>query len=363
MLLSCIAIGLSGFVFWQNSREAARMTELRSELATRLEASDSTQGVLRTTVRQQQDANTALQKKLEALQTQIDVREGQAVALDALYQEFSRTREERVLTEVEQAVMIAVQQLQLAGNLEAALIALQGAEARLAMSDHGQFGLLYKALGKDIERLKQTPNVNVSDAAQRLERLLESVDSLPLAFASELPQKAAVPGQAETDVSVAPEASDGYLARAGVFIKEMGKDLWGEVKGLVRVERIDHQSDPVLLAPSQSAFLRENLKIRLLTARLALLARDGRTYKADIEQAERWIERFFDINDEKVKVALGDLKVLQGLPVSAELPSLTESLAALRVLQTRPSPVKAVGQQSKPLSSPQAVDNMTAPQP
>ena len=104
----------------------------------------------------------------------------------------------------------------------------------------------------------------------------------------------------------------------------------------MRVERLD-QSDPILLAPAQSTYLRENLKIRLLTARLALLARDGRTYAADLAQARGWIERFFDTRDSGVQDALAELAALQSMPIKVEQPSPTESFAALRLLQVRNS--------------------------
>lgn len=116
--------------------------------------------------------------------------------------------------------------------------------------------------------------------------------------------------------------------------RELADDVWREVRGLVRMERLD-QDDPVLLAPAQNAFLRENLKIRLLTARLALLARDARTYGADLAQARVWIERFFDQRDERVKMALQELSALEAVTIRTELPTLTESFTALRIMQVR----------------------------
>jgi len=73
----------------------------------------------------------------------------------------------------------------------------------------------------------------------------------------------------------------------------------------------------------------------LLTARLALLARDGRTFGADLAQARGWIERFFDLRDERVQEALSELRALEGMPVRVDAPELTESLTALRQLQAR----------------------------
>lgn len=330
VLLAVVALAGAGLAGWQAWDSRERIGVLREELASRLNAGDTVATEARAIARQQQETLAAVQGKIGALEAKVEATEGQAAALEALYQEFSRSREDRVIAEVEQAITIAAQQLQLAGNLEAALIALQGAEARLALQDKGQLAPLRRALAKDIEQLKLQPEVDVGGVALRLERLLERADALPFAFESQLPASAAV---APAPAAAAADTAGG-VGFALEFVRQLALDVWRELSTLVRVERLD-QAEPVLLAPAQSTYLRENLKIRLLTARLALLARDGRTYAADLAQARNWIERFFDARDERVRTSINELKVLEAVPVSAERPSLTESFAALRVLQAR----------------------------
>lgn len=324
-VLAVIALAASGVLAWQVFELRGQSQGLREEVAQRVTSSEAASGELRTLVRQQQDAIAALQGKLGALESQVAATEGQAAALESLYQEFSRSSEDRVLAEAEQAVSMAAQQLALAGNTEAALVALQAAEARLAAQDRGQLLPLRRALMRDIEALQATPRVDVPGIALRLESLLARVDALPLAFASELAANAPR-GRTEEPLVGEPSPLD--------FVKQLGRDLWQDMLTLIRVERLD-QSEPVLLAPDQSAFLRENLKIRLLTARLALLARDGRTFAADLEQARSWIERFFDGRDAGVQKALADLAELEATLVRVEQPAPTESISALRMLQAR----------------------------
>lgn len=325
--VALIAIAAAGFVAWQVFELRANVADTRAEVAERLAASDTALAEARGLSRQQQETIAGLQGKIGALEAHVAATEGQAAALEQLYQEFSRTSEDRVLAEAEQAITIAAQQLQLAGNFEAALIALQGAEARLATHDRGQLQPLRRALARDIERLSATPQVDVPGIALRLESLLERVDSLPLAFAGQLDERK----RPVEDSSAAASPGDRPVIE---YLTALGRELWNEIRTLVRVERLD-QSDPVLLAPAQSTFLRENLKIRLLTARLALLARDGGTYAADLAQARGWIERFFDTRDKAVQDVLAELAALQAMPIKVEQPSPTESFAALRLLQTR----------------------------
>lgn len=326
-VISVIALVAVGALGWQVYELRGGVAAVREEVAQRLAGSESAVTEYRALGRQQQEAIAALQGKFGALEAQVAATEGQAAALETLYQQFSRTREDRVVAEAEYAIGMAAQQLQLAGNTEAALIALQGAEARLATQDAGQLLPLRRAIARDIERLKAVPQVDVPGIALRLETLLERVDALPLAFAAE-PVERAAGGRAGS-----PSAPAGEPSPAD-FIMRVAHEVWQEILTLVRIERLD-QPEPVLLAPAQSTYLRENLKIRLLTARLALLARDGRTFAGDLAQARSWIERFFDKRDTKVQDALAELGTLVATPVKVEQPAPGESVAALRLLQAR----------------------------
>ena len=330
LLVALTAGGAAAWSVWQARDTHTQSAQLRETLASRLAESESLASEARGIVRQQQETMASLQGKLGALESKVEATEGQAAALEALYQEFSRSREDGVVAEVEQAVALAAQQLQLAGNVEAALIALNQADARLATHDRGQYAPLRRALAHDIEALKLQPVVDVSGLGLRLERLLERADAMPLAYEGQLPAPAMAAATADADAA----AGGDWMTKGIGLARELADDVWREVRGLVRMERLD-QDDPVLLAPAQNAFLRENLKIRLLTARLALLARDARTYGADLAQARVWIERFFDQRDERVKMALQELSALEAVAIRTELPTLTESFTALRIMQVR----------------------------
>lgn len=345
LVVALVACGLAGWASWQAWDTRTRTLDLREELAQRLSAGESIALESRGIVRQQQESLSALQGKLGALESKLEATDGQAAALEALYQSFSRTREDAVVAEVEQALAAAAQHLQLAGNLQAALIALQGAENRLALHDRGQLAPLRRALAKDVEQLRLQPVIDVPGLGLRLERLLERTDALPLAFEGQLQAR---PATLAPDQAVATDLPGRALALA----TGLARELWREISSLVRIERLD-QSEPVLLAPAQNTFLRENLKIRLLTARLALLARDGRTYAADLAQARLWIERFFDLRDEQVQLSLVELKALEGIALVSEVPTLSESFAALQRLQARPEAQPVLPPVAAPAAAPQ----------
>jgi uncharacterized protein HemX len=76
--------------------------------------------------------------------------------------------------------------------------------------------------------------------------------------------------------------------------------------------------------------LRENLKLRLLNARLALLARDESTYRSDVKVASSWLERYFDTRSRAAVAMAGTLKQLGSGSIGVSLPTIGESLAAVR---------------------------------
>ena len=215
---------------------------------------------------------------------------------------------------------IASQQLQLAGNVRAALLALQLAEQRLARADRPQFIPIRRALARDIDRLKTLPTLDLAGMTMRIDSLAAQVDKLPLAF-----DERAEPG---------PPAKDAAAAEGRGFWSRLSTEVWNELRQLVVVRQVGN-AEPPLLPPSQAYFVRENLRLRLLNARLSLLARDEAGYREDLRMAQRWIQRYFDPRSKQTADALNQLKQLSSTTVSFELPSINESLEAVRGYKSR----------------------------
>jgi uroporphyrin-3 C-methyltransferase len=326
--LALLGVVLLAVLAWQSR---ARVESTRQELSRRLAASEAAHRDAGIGARQNREALDALQAKVGALDARLAEMQSQQLALETMYQEFSRVRDDRLLAEVEQEIALAAQQLQLAGNVEAALIALRGAEARLAKSAQPQFLPLRKLIVRDIERLRALPAADVPGIAFRLDALLDLVPNLPLAYEQRPAQDKSpgqVPARGKTPAAadaVPPAPTSDWQGMAQAWLGE----LWREMRQLVRIERIE-RPDPGLLAPRENYFLRENLRLRLLAARLALLARDGRSFQADLKQADVWLERYFDLQSPPVQEARAVLKELIRLDVVRTPADLNETLAALR---------------------------------
>jgi len=301
---------------WQWYSSTVQMAALRQELAQRLHDSDADSRDARLVARQTQETVRESQARLAQLEAKLAESQNQQVALEALYQELARNRDESVLAEIEQILTVGAQQLQLAGNVQAGLMALQAADAQLARSDRPQFIPLRKILARDIDRLKAMPNLDMAGMSVRIDQLMADVDNLPLSAEA----RAAV-GRDTADKRPAPE-SPGFWGR-------FGGEVWSELRSLVRIQVMD-KNDPSLLAPGQAYFLRENLRLRLLSARLALLARDQATFREDVRVASAWVARWFDTRSKPVQTLQAALAQFSAANLQVQTPSIADSLNAVR---------------------------------
>lgn len=311
--MALLAVLLAGGQ-WLASRQ--QINETAQDVTRRLAAFDAAHQEDRGAQKELRQQIEALQAKLGVAEARLSEFEGQNTALGNLYQEIAQSREEATLLEVEQAITLAGQQLQLAGNVPIAILALQTADARLARLDRPQYLPLRKALAKDLSRLSALPFADIPGISLRLEQLVGMVDKLPLrAYGRPL----------KTAENHPPAAVLPWWQRGAA-------EVWQEIKGLVRIQRFDPTA-PELLAPGQDFFLRENLKLRLLSARLALLARDQQTYRNEIKAAQAWLGRYFLPDDKALQAVLATLKPMLSAPLNLNLPDLAESQSALRSLR------------------------------
>ncbi|HET9462514.1 MAG TPA: uroporphyrinogen-III C-methyltransferase, partial [Thiobacillus sp.] len=261
------------------------------------------------------DAMRQVSEKVARIESQMATSQQQQLSLEALYKDLSQGRDQWTLAEIEQVLLTAAQQLQLAGNVKAAIIALEGADNRLQRLDKPQFTALRRAIATDLANLRAVPSLDEVGLSARIEALVARHASWPLASAQ---------------VSEAAPAP-----RVGGRATDIGQELWAELKRLAQIRRIDG-NEAVLLPPEQAYFLRENLRLRLLSARLALLSQDQAGFRADLHAVSELLSRYFNTRDAGVAAALKEIKRLSGLQVAQKLPGIDASLAALEAYKGNP---------------------------
>jgi uroporphyrin-III C-methyltransferase len=191
-LLAALGLGWMGY---------DRMGALEVQLARRIGEFDAASREARAAAKAANDALADLNNRLLALETRSQDTQNQQLALAAMYQELARSQDERVVADIEQTLLLARQQLQLAGNVRAALIGLEAAETRLAQLDKPQLASLRNAIVKDMEQLKLLPAADIEGTNARLEALIRSVDRLKLESEAEPPKAVDKPAAEEPAVT------------------------------------------------------------------------------------------------------------------------------------------------------------------
>lgn len=304
---------LAGGYAWYDQQ--AVMQSLRGDVAQRLTSADA--AAAQAKARDSDLANELrdAQAKLALLDARVAEFQSQQASLEALYRELAPSRDELALSEVEQILALASQQLTLGGNVQAALAAVQVADGKLARLDRPQLAPLRRALARDMDRLKGVPYVDVAGISIKLDQVIAALDTLPLAKDERLP-----PPPPATE----PADEPAWLR----FLH----GIWSDLRSVIRIEVSDRPAAP-LVTPQQSFFLRENLRLRLLSARLALLSRDQRAFKADLQAAGGWMKQYFDLHSRPVQAALATLTQQSAVAMPGEIPDLSQSLDAVRTLK------------------------------
>jgi len=296
---------------WQWLDQHQRSVKLENTLTQRLSEFDERNRETLTLSKHAEESTAQASAKIALLDQKLEESRAQQEALQTLYLELANNRDAWTITEAEQLVIIASQQLQLAGNVKPALLALQTADSRLQELDKPQIIQLRKIIGKDIQKLQALPSVDIVGMSLKLEALADTADKLPLNTER----------HPKTDTTAKPDWDSNPWHR-------LTQEVWQDIQRMVRIERMDHPETP-MLAPEQSYFLRENLKLRLLAARIALLQHDEATYRVDLHTAEMWIRRHFDPQEATTKTALATLQQLSSSSITIQLPDISESLNAV----------------------------------
>lgn len=276
-------------------------------------------------VTQARQAALEAQRQTAELKQTFDELQANRSAIDQFAADLGRMRDEAALLEADRLITLAATELQVVGHVPTALAALVSADARLAQTERPQTVALRRALARDIERLRAVPVVDFTGLALKLDQLIQGVDTWPM-LADPAPRKSAAPAKAAPKQPAAP--ADTWEQVRGWITREFGD--------LIRIREVEAPAS-VLLSGAQQQLVRERLKLRLLTARQALLARNERLFRSDLAESQAAMTRYFDTRVAATAAALAQLRQIAQAPLTVELPASMESVAAVRALRVAPT--------------------------
>ena len=314
LVLSLIALGVGGFLFVEGQNVLRNQETRVSHELDKAALGESQNGVLLQESLREQQALKAKIQELEAQQAQ----GGRELAnVDRAYTELLKGRVNWLVDEVEVTLNLASQQLVLSGNVPVAVNVLESLEQRLSRFEQPELLPIKQAISQDLAALKNRPYLNVAGTALRLDRLENGAAGLPLLLDSTLKTQNAPAAQ----------------VHSGGFWSRTWENSVNMLKGMVEVRHLD-SNDAMLLAPEQVYFVRENLRLNLLDARLALLQHNGEVYQNDLNKVETTVKQYFDVQSPTTQAWLKELDELKALEVRmVSDDALKASQAAVRNYQ------------------------------
>ena len=327
-----------------------RVKALEQELVRRQQDMQTQSIEARSLAKQAQDAAQSTETRMSLLDARVSETAMQRSQLEELIQQLSRSRDENALADIDAALRVAMQQGAITGSAEPLVQALRQAEERVGRMAQPRLERVRRALVRDLDRARAVAVADVGSLAIKLDETIRAVDDLPLLSQYQgRPSTAANTRTASTSAVAAARAASAAAVAAAAADKGHGLAGWWpwlgatwvqvsdgvlqELRALVRVTQIDHP-EAMLLAPDHAYFLRENLKLRLLNARLALLSRQFDTVQSDLRDAQSALDRYFDASHKRVIGTTDLMRQVAGQSRLLNLPKPDESLAALTAAQS-----------------------------
>lgn len=325
-----LALALSAGALFACWRLHERTGEIERELVRRQQAASEQAFEAGVLAKQAQELVRESAGRVSLLETRVNELSLQRDQLESLVQTLSRSREENVLNDVEAALRVAAQQASITGSVEPLVAALRAAEERIGKLSQPRLDRVRRALVHDLEKVRSTTVPDLGVVLVRLDEIARALDELPLL--AERPHRASADGAARlktvaTGASTEPPAS--WMDRSPWL--EWRKAMLDNVQQLFSVHKMANP-EAALLTPEQGFFLRENAKLRLLNARLAILSRQSEGGKADLHAVTSMVDRYFDKSAKPTRAALEALKQVSQQVTQTGLPQPDETLTAIAAL-------------------------------
>ena len=323
--VTALLIGAALLLAWQTQQ---RLKSLEQELVRRQAESQAQAAEARVLARTAQDLARESAAKTALVEARVAEASMQRSQVEELLASVSRSRDENVVADVEAAVRVALQQSALTGSAEPLVATLKQADERLARYNQPRLERVRRAVNRDLDRVKALGLVDISSLTVRLDEAVRLVDELPLLAQPEARPRAAPPPRPPVAASAAAATAPDLRGRAAQWWSDVSGQVGNEIRSLVRVTRIDNP-EAMLAAPEQQFFIRENLKLRLLNARLALLSRQFEIAQSDIRSAQAALDRYFERGSKRAAVVADLLRQVSVQARQTSVPRPDETLAAL----------------------------------
>ncbi len=315
LLLVGLGLGGAGYLGWQwLEQEKQALVDNQSRVAAQLKSLESS--LTEAEARAQSGAG-GVDKRLQRAEMLIQELRGNPARANAI---------SSPLIEVESLLLAANHWLRVNADIEQTVGLLTAADNKLSSAGSSDYTPLREAIAAELASLQTLPRSDRTGLAHRLAELASQIDRLPLADAP-------TPTRADTISPVAVTANGSETAGWRNVLQAIGRDL----RSLVSIHRLDHAGTP-LLAPEEAWFLRQNIRLQLQSARLAVLDRDSQSFASSLRSASSWLEQYFNTTSPTVATMLENLLDMEKTILAPVLPNISGSLQLVRNLNREVKP-------------------------
>ncbi|UYY85805.1 uroporphyrinogen-III C-methyltransferase [Alcaligenes sp. SMD-FA] len=335
--LTAVVVVLAAAGLWyQNSLLEKHKAELQAQLATNINTTEQA----RQTAQQALALAQRQSDKLAQLEKSFNDSTEQFHDLSQAFQTMTDSGSELVLlNDVDHLATIAQQQLMLGGNVANAIVSLEAAQAQLARANRVGLASLQQTLNGDLERLRAAATVDVASLSRQLDTLSRYVSEAPLLVPDDVAGGAnteALDLSSESVASAELPADAPWWERSWNTVQQWGSSAWRSVSHdlgqFVSIRRVDDAA-ALLMSPDQAARLRENLRLRIMAAQLAMMMNQSAVWQTELNAVATALEKRFDTQSNQVQQALRLTRQLQDTRIGARLPTVNNTLAAIESLR------------------------------
>ncbi|MFT0548084.1 uroporphyrinogen-III C-methyltransferase [Allopusillimonas ginsengisoli] len=344
------AIVLAAAWWYQRQEFMRTSTELQSQVRNSADqASQAADQARQALAKTDQQA-----RKIASLEEAVNAARDQSDGLERAFQMLTDSGSELVLlNDIEHLLTIAQQQLLLSGNIANAIISLETAQAQLARANRPGLASLQQTVNGDLDHLRAAQTVDIAMMSTQLDELGQLVSNAPLLMPDDAAPEplhqasgSATPQAAgnSTESSVDPDAPwwKKGMHVASTWSSEAWSALRQDLGQFIAVRRVD-DTTALLMSPEQSARFRENLRMRIMTAQLALMMRQPKIWQTETVALVQAIESRFDQNSPQSRRAVKLARQFSDTSIDVPVPNVDNSLQAVQTLRDQKTKSERLG--------------------
>lgn len=345
-ILIALGVGGAGYYFGQQQVDEfqQKLTALEAQINNKTVVSAPAQDVKfdTTQLAQLESANKATQNKIAQVEELINAKSHELVGLQSQINKVSAQANAQqptdwLFSEADFLLNNALRKLVLDNDVDTAVSLLKLADETLAKVNNSQSAAIRSAINQDLKQLLSVAGVDQNAVMQKLSQLANTVDELPVLDVNF--------GDDQNATKLSDSLSD--------WAENAEKSATSFLNHFIRISPKHGADRKELLAPNQDIYLRENIRLRLQLAIMAVPRQQNELYKQSLEAVASWIRSYFDTNAEVTQSFLKSVDELSELSIYVDVPSQLQSLSMLdKYLNRTPLDVQKVE-----IEAEKAVDN------